>query len=478
MAYPSVYPTGTTIYYPEKCFNGYTVFPAKDVGPALIDMNGNLTKLWKGLIGFPPKILPGGFVMGNTGVRNPKYGYMDSLDLVQVDWHGNVVWKFANYQRIKDPRTKARWMARQHHDYQREGNPVGYYVPDMAPLISGGNTLLLAHKDIKDTRISEKMLLDDTIIEVTWDGKVIWEWIFSEHFDEMGFSEEAKNTLHRNPNWRNIGKGLGDWMHVNSISTLGPNKWHDGGDDRFHPDNIIWSSRETNIFAITNKKTGKIVWKMGPEYDSSPALKKLGWIVGQHHPHMIPRGLPGEGNILVFDNGGWAGYGAPNPGSPTGHNNALRDYSRVLELDPVTLEIVWQYSAVEAGFPPGLEAYKFYSGFISSAQRLPNGNTLITEGTDGRLIEVTADHEIVWEYISPYFGKGGNHNMVYRAYRLPYEWIPQVEKPEEIPVPRLDNSKFRVTELSGEEKRAITTLKRGGKVNPDPQLCVVPDSSF
>ena len=49
---------------------------------------------------------------------------------------------------------------------------------------------------------------------------------------------------------------------------------------------------------------------------------------------MIPKGLPGEGNILVFDNGGQAGYGSPNPGAPTGHNNAIRPYSRVLEFDP------------------------------------------------------------------------------------------------------------------------------------------------
>ena len=192
---------------------------------------------------------------------------------------------------------------------------------------------------------------------------------------------------------------------------------------------------------------------------------------------MIPRGLPGEGNILVFDNGGWAGYGPPNPGAPTGYRNARRDYSRVLEFDPVTLEVVWQYTAAEAGFAPIVEAYKFYSGYISSAQRLPNGNTLITEGTDGRLFEVTPEYEIVWEYISPYFGKKRNHNSVYRAYRVPYEWIPQVEEPDEIPVLRLDNSKFRVTELSGKGARAVTTLKRGGRVNPDPELCVIPQST-
>ena len=330
MAYPSVYPTGTTIYYPDKCFNGYTVFPIGNptdaLGIALMDMNGNLVNVWKGLIGFPAKILPGGFAMGSTGLRNPKYGYMDNVDLVQVDWQGNVVWKFAKYQRIKDPRSKARWMARQHHDYQREGNPVGYYVPDMSPLVSGGNTLMLSHKDLTNTEISEKRLIDDTIIEVTWDGKVVWEWVFSEHFAEMGFGEEAKNAMYRNPNIVPASGGIGDWMHINSLSTLGPNKWHDDGGERFHPDNLIWSSRQANIFAITDKKSGKIVWRIGPDYDTSPELRKLGWIVGQHHPHMIPRGLPGEGNILVFDNGGWAGYGAPNPASPTGHNNARRDY--------------------------------------------------------------------------------------------------------------------------------------------------------
>lgn len=438
-------------------------------------MNGNVVNLWKDLAGFPAKILPGGFVMGSTDVRNRKYGYQDNVDLVQIDWDGNVVWRFAKYQRIKDPRSKAKWMARQHHDYQREGNPVGYYVPGMDPMISGGNALILCHKNLKNPKISDKLLLDDTMIEVTWEGKIIWEWICSEHFDEMGFSEEAKNTMYRNPSFRNVGKGMGDRMHTNSMSMLGPNKWYNAGDERFHPDNVIWDGRETNIIAIIDKQTGKLVWQIGPEYASSPELRKLGWIIGQHHAHMIPKGLPGEGNILVFDNGGWAGYGAPNPASPTGLKNARRDYSRVLEFNPLTLEVIWQYSAVEAGFPPRVEAYKFYSGFISSAQRLPNGNTLITEGTDGRLFEVTPEYEIVWEYISPYFGKKRNHNMVYRAYRVPYEWIPQVEQTDEIPVPRLDNSKFRVTELSGKKRWAITTLIRGGRVNPDPQLCVVPD---
>jgi hypothetical protein len=125
---------------------------------------------------------------------------------------------------------------------------------------------------------------------------------------------------------------------------LGPNRWYDAGDARFHPANLIWDAREANIIAIVDKQTGKIVWKLGPRYDGNEAERRLGWIIGQHHAHLIPQGLPGAGNLLVFDNGGWAGYGAPNPGAPNGLKSAQRDYSRVLEIDPTTLEIRWQYT--------------------------------------------------------------------------------------------------------------------------------------
>ena len=232
-------------------------------------------------------------------------------------------------------------------------------------------------------------------------------------------------------------------MHINSMSKLGPNKWYDAGDERFHPDNIIMDGRETNIIFIIDKKSGKVVWKVGPYYDQSPELKKLGWIIGQHHAHMIPRGLPGEGNILVYDNGGWAGYGAPNPAAPMGVKNATRDWSRVLEFDPTTLKLVWSYTPHDAGFVEPLDANRFYSPFISAAQRLPNGNTLITEGSDGRIFEVTPEHEIVWEFINPHMDNR-NMNMVYRAYRVPYEWAPQAEHGPEVAIVKPDMKNFRM----------------------------------
>ena len=117
----------------------------------------------------------------------------------------------------------------------------------------------------------------------------------------------------------------------------------------------------------------------------------------QHDARWIGEGLPGEGNILVFNNG-------------TGRPGVEEDYSSVLELAPpinpdgsyVTLPAeptgptspVWEYIA------PNPES--LYAGQLSGAQRLPNGNTLIAEGNSGRMLEVGVDNAIVWEFTNPY----------------------------------------------------------------------------
>ena len=319
MGHPTIYPTGVTVYDPAKAWNGYTIFPAADLGALLIDMNGREVQLWKGLQGFPNKLLPNGQVFGSTGLRHPDHGFQDQTDLVQVDWEGNIVWRFSQLEHIADPGQDPPWYARQHHDFQREGNPVGYYVPDQTPANDRGKTLLLVHADVSNPKISDQALLDDKLIEVSWGGEISWSWSAHEHFDELGFDDAAKAILFRDPGLRKLASGsVGDWLHVNSASFIGPNRHFDGGDHRFHPDNIIWDSREANIIAITDRKTGNISWRLGPQYDQTEAERKLGWIIGQHHAHIIPRGLQSEGNLLVFDKGGWAGYGKPNPASPTG----------------------------------------------------------------------------------------------------------------------------------------------------------------
>ncbi len=75
------------------------------------------------------------------------------------------------------------------------GNPVGYYAPELEPKTDSGNTLILAHKNVHNPNISDKPLLDDVIIEVDWEGNIIWEWAVSDHFEELGFDESAKNVL-------------------------------------------------------------------------------------------------------------------------------------------------------------------------------------------------------------------------------------------------------------------------------------------
>ena len=144
-------------------------------------------------------------------------------------------------------------------------------------------------------------------------------------------------------------------------------------------------------------------------------------------------------SLLVFDNGGQGGYGFANPARPDGTNSMTRDSSRVLEINPITLEVLWEYTL------GGTERYRFYSAYVSNAQRLPNGNTLVNEGMDGRIFELTPEEEIVWEYVNPFLSDDDTPSRrIYRAYRVPYDWIPQVAQPEESAVipPELKN--FRV----------------------------------
>ena len=445
MGQPVTYPTGVTRYDAEKCFNGYTLITnAEATGAVLIDMRGNVVRHWKDLQGFPHKLLPGGYVMGSRGVRNGDFGYQDQIDLIQVDWDGKIVWEFNKKEYIEDEGEKPQWMARQHHDFQREGNPVGYYVPGMECKTDSGNTLILCHQNVDKPRISCHNLLDDVFIEVDWEGNIVWEWHASDHFNEFGFSDVAKLALYKNPNMHECGGGMGDWIHTNCMSELGPNKWYDAGDERFNPKNIIFDSREANFLAIISKETGKVVWRIGPDMNEDKAERRIGQIIGPHHTHMIPQGLPGAGNILVFDNGGWSGYGAPNNMSKDGTKVNNIDRSRVLEIDPTTKKVVWEFkgSDMEGYGGPGIHDYRFYSPLTSAAQRLPNGNTFITEGVGGRYIEVTPDKEVVWEFVNPFGEKLTYIN--YRGYRYPYSYVPQLEEPQEESIPKVDIKTFRV----------------------------------
>jgi hypothetical protein len=415
----SVYPTGTTIYEPDRSWNGYTVLsPLQTPAVLVIDMNGAVVKRWEGLnnsAGGPARVLPGGFVISASGARPPN---QESLELVQQDFDGKVMWQFSRNEQIKTREGGTIWSARQHHDWQRESLPAGYFSPESMPAIEGGSTLILTHTNRTQPKVADVMLEDDRLIEVSWKGEVTWEWVASDHIDELGFAPDARKAIKAAQSF-NKARGSFDWLHINSAHYVGPNRWFDQGDMRFTPNNVIISSREASLLAIVGRD-GKIVWRLGPDFSESPELRAIRQIIGQHHAHFIPKGLPGAGNLLVFDNGGSSGYGFANPIAPNGVGAFARATSRVLEINPVTLELVWSYTNP-----------RFFSTNISGAQRLPNGNTLITAGAGGRMFEVTKEGAIVWEYMYPLFGGANASNAVYRAYRIPYAWIPQIMRPTE-----------------------------------------------
>ena len=70
MGHPTIYPTGVTLFNPEKCWGGFTIFQAQEVGAVLMDMNGREVNVWKGVLGMPNKIFPGGYLMTSRGRRD------------------------------------------------------------------------------------------------------------------------------------------------------------------------------------------------------------------------------------------------------------------------------------------------------------------------------------------------------------------------------------------------------------------------
>jgi hypothetical protein len=459
---------GVTIYKPNKCWGGFTYINSNPLTPngnrnCLIDMKGNIVNDSWNLMGYGPvpaaegvsKFLPGGHVVGSIRETKPPF----HAKLVQLDWYGNLVHE---------------WRAMVHHDHQREGNPCGYFAPYQTPKTLGGKVLALEFSfppQSETDHIADIPVIDDRIRIMSWSGcgydTPEFEWFARDHYKELVPDEAGQNATRLQMNLLPgffIGPEGGDfimredWAHANDVNWLGPNKWWSQHyDGRFHPENIIADFRSLNTTIIIARyddcygkwKAGHIVWQLGPDYSTAGDNYGVGQIIGQHMAHMIPMYMPGEGNILLFDNGGQAGYGAlisgleDCDGNKIGHwPNKFRNYSRVLEINPLTKTVEWEYKQPNPtkdlngdGFCRGNER-RFYSNIMSGCQRLMNGNTLIAEADTGRTFEVTRKGEVVWEYLlswaNPQPPKPGDPPFLliqtsaqYRAYRVPYWWVPQ-----------------------------------------------------
>jgi len=145
---------------------------------------------------------------------------------------------------------------------------------------------------------------------------------------------------------------------------------------------VMISLRQINTVAIVDRKTKKFKWERRDD--------RWGH---QHDCQMLA-----NGNIMLFANG-------MNVTFPHSH-------SYITEFDPKTNEVIWEYRDDPCTF--------FYSHHISGAERLDSGNTLICEGSFGRIFEVTPDKEIVWEFVNPKFDPmfmGETANWIFRAFR-------------------------------------------------------------
>jgi len=433
IAAPRVYPTGVTIYDPARAYNSYILFgdhssylsPEESAAGGqgkqrpregesrLIDMNGNVIHSWA-FGGYPTEMIDPKTIDGERGVIGVQTSSVDfgavhgqipgrvgiyaNKEVGLVDWNGKIIWQGG--ARVPGGALY------QHHDWER---------------LPTGHMLVLGRRRHAIAGFGKREMGDEVIYELDPDGNPIWNWTASEHLTEFGFTRAELQRVRESP--------FTDFFDFHSMRALGPNRWSSSGDTRFAPENILVSSRNANFIVIIERKTGRIVWRLGPDYPSRNLMVKpdvtpqpVNQISGAHDVHMIAEGLPGAGNILVFDNQSEAGYPPVRLESLGG--------SRVLEIDPITKQIIWQYSARSSQ----IAEWRFYTPFAGSAQRLPNGNTLIDEGAQGRAIQVTADGEIVWEYISPFLlpaptapiaGRPSvKTNLLYRTQAVPYSWVP------------------------------------------------------
>jgi hypothetical protein len=251
------------------------------------------------------------------------------------------------------------------------------------------DTLLILSRDFH--KYKGKDISFDTILHLTEGGDLISKWSTFENIENIGrlhkpsiFDNEELITRDTREKYRHFlisrynieGISFLDYYYTDTIEII-PENPLGKEDKRFQAGNRLLSFRNVDLLVIIDKKTEEIVWSWGP---------------GKVDVLSSPSALD-NGHILIFDSRG--NYG----------------YSKVIELDPVTMEIVWEYK--------GDPHESFFSISGGYAQRLANGNTLISEYAHGRVFEVTNEGRTVWEWLNPEIDEETRqHTSFYRMRRL------------------------------------------------------------
>jgi hypothetical protein len=380
-------------YWDSLAWEGYTLF-ANNQGRAfyLIDNKGRTIHRWRATdktVG-ALYLLENGLVSQIGNLNNPNFLNGGRVSL--IDWDGNKTWSFDYSDSTHCLHHDAIWLPNGHM------MAIAWERKTRAEAIAAGRDT---------TKLTAGKLWPDHIIEVdTATNSIVWEWHIWDHLIQDYDSTKANYGVvgdHRELIDLNFvdqaSPNAADWIHANSLDY----------DSVF--DQVLFGARDFDeVWVIDHSTTteeaaghtggrqnmgGDLLYRWG-----NPRTHRAGdstdqVFYHQHHASWIKPGLPGAGNITVFDNG------LLRPGS---------SYSTAIEFTPPVDSTghyetpgsgqpygpagpVWQYTAT----PPT----SFYSSQLGSVQRLPNGNTLICEGTKGRFFEVRPDSQTVWTYINP-----------------------------------------------------------------------------
>ena len=384
-----------TISLTEEAYDGYTLFSSHK-NTFLINNCGQVINQWSSdyLPGHSVYILPNGNLIraGRKDTSTITFGGVGGI-VEMFDWDGNLVWEFVYSS--DDYRL--------HHDIYPM--PNGNILVLAATVMSNEETILAG----RDPNLvsGAGILYNEQILEIkpigTNDYSIEWEWNFNDHLiqdyddtkNNYGVIEEHPEKL--DINFLNDRIPAENWLHVNSIQY----------DETL--DQIVISSRNlSELFIIdhsttTEEASGDIGGTYGKGGDflyrwGNPAAYRQGnednrTLFGQHFPHIIKPGLKDEGKIILFNNG-------------TDREPA---FSEVMIFSaPTTSPGIYTYEPDSSYGPEAAEfTYSsnednnFTSGILSGAIRLPNENLLICDGNSGRLFEITATNDIVWNYIIP-----------------------------------------------------------------------------
>lgn len=399
------------------------IAPLNSGSTYLIDLAGNVVHEWKS--DAPPGnavyLLENGDLMRTERVDNATFfGGGQGGRIREFDWDGKLVWEF----------TGSDEMLCLHHDI--EVMPNGHVLA-IAWERKTNEQSLAAGRDPKQVGKGETW--PDCVLEIEptrpVGGRIVWEWHAWDHLiQDLDASKSNHGDVAAHPERIDVNAAHGDfgpggdrrdmdrlkrigyvgdepedrpapamnadWLHTNAI------------DYRADLDAIVLSAHNTSeIWVVDHSTTTKeAATSKGGRYGKggdlllrcgNPLAHKNGaesdrQLFGQHDAQWIASGLAGAGHVLVFNNGA------------RGRKTSSVD-EFALDVDADALKKGMDLAALKSTKPVwSFTTPRIDSSHISGAQRLPNGDTLICSGESGRLVEVNAKNEVVWEFLSPFGG--------------------------------------------------------------------------